>query len=45
MAVRESIGRFKYIEEDGIDQSYESILSEMKKEISILTSKGAEDDD
>lgn len=45
MAVRESIGRFKYIEEAKIDESYESILAEMKKEISILTSKGAEDDD
>ncbi|MDY2960183.1 MAG: V-type ATP synthase subunit A [Hornefia sp.] len=45
LEVRESIGRFKYIEEDKIDESYESILTEMKNEISILTSKGAEDDD
>lgn len=43
--VRETIGRFKYIEEEKITESYDEILSEMKKEIGDLVSKGAEDDD
>ncbi|MGN8728866.1 V-type ATP synthase subunit A [Hornefia butyriciproducens] len=43
--VRETIGRFKYIEEKDIDSSYEEILTEMKKEITDIVNKGAEDDD
>ena len=43
--VRESIGRFKYIEEEKIDASYDEILGELNKEVSDLISKEAEDDD
>ena len=45
LPVRESIGRFKYIEEDKIDAAFEEILTELKKAISDLISKEAEDDD
>ena len=45
LPVRESIGRFKYIEEEKIDQAYDEIQTELKKEIADLTSKEAEDDD
>lgn len=45
MEVRETIGRFKYVEEDRIDIAYEETLTEMKKEIADLISKEAEDDD
>ena len=45
MAVRETIGRFKYVEEEKIDAAYEETLAEMKKEIADLISKEAEDDD
>lgn len=34
MAVRESIGRFKYVHEEGIDTEYEKIEKELSKEIS-----------
>ena len=44
-AVRETIGRFKYVEEEKIDAAYEETLAEMKKEIADLISKEAEDDD
>ena len=43
--VRETIGRFKYIEEEKIDASYDEILAELNKEVSDLISKEAEDDD
>lgn len=45
LAVRETIGRFKYIEEEKVDRAYEDALGDMKKEISDLISKEAEDDD
>lgn len=45
LPVRESIGRFKYIEEEKIDQAYDEIQTELKKEIAYLISKEAEDDD
>ncbi len=45
LSVRETIGRFKYVEEDKVDQTFEETLAEMKKEISDLISKEAEDDD
>lgn len=43
--VRESIGRFKYVEEAGVDEAYEKIMDHMKKEIAALVSKEDEDDD
>ena len=45
LPVRETIGRFKYVEEDQVDEAYEEAMAEMKKEIAELISKGAEDDD
>ena len=33
LPVRESIGRFKYVEEDKIDDTYEAILSSLKRDI------------
>lgn len=45
LPVRETIGRFKYVEEDKIDSAYEETLAELKKEIADLISKEAEDDD
>lgn len=45
LPVRESIGRFKYIEEEKIEAAYEDIKAELHKEIADLISKGAEDDD
>ena len=43
--VRERIGRFKYTEEGQIDDLFEEIMAEMKKEISELAGKGDEEDD
>ena len=45
IVVREAIGRFKYIEEAKVNESYEEIMAEMKKELNDLISKEAEDDD
>ena len=45
LPVRESIGRFKYVEEKDIDEAYKNIMEEMRKSISALNSKEAEDDD
>ena len=45
LPVRESIGRFKYIEEKDIDEAYEKIMEEMKTSISALTIGEDEDDD
>ena len=45
LSVRETIGRFKYVEESKVDETYEETLAVMKKEISDLVSKEAEDDD
>ncbi len=45
LTVRESIGRFKYIEEKDIDASYEKLMEEMKKSISALTAMEGEEDD
>ena len=45
LPVRETIGRFKYIEEENIDASYEEIFAELRKEVADLVSKEAEDDD
>ena len=43
--MREKIGRFKYIEEEKIDDAFDGIMSEMKNEILELTGKGDEEDD
>ena len=43
--VRESIGRFKYIEEKDIDASFEQLMETMRTAISELVSKEAETDD
>lgn len=45
LPVRETIGRFKYVEEDKIDAAYEETLAQLKKEVADLISKEAEDDD
>ena len=45
LPVRESIGRFKYIEEKDIDASYDELMEEMKKSISALTAMEGEEDD
>lgn len=45
LSVREKIGRFKYIEEEKIDDAFDGIMSEIKNEILELTGKGDEEDD
>ena len=45
MPVRETIGRFKYIEESDIDASFDDIMLQLKKGMADLVSKEAEDDD
>ena len=45
MAVREKIGRFKYIEEEKIDESFDEIKKELKDELSELISGEDEDND
>ena len=45
LPVRETIGRFKYIEEEKIDAAYEQVEADMEKEIAELVSKEARDDD
>ena len=45
MAVREKIGRFKYIEEEKIDESFDEITKELKDELSELISGEDEDND
>ena len=42
---RESIGRFKYIEEEKIDASYEELLNAIKVALQNLVSEGERDDD
>ncbi|WP_324825488.1 V-type ATP synthase subunit A [Sinanaerobacter sp. ZZT-01] len=44
MPVRESIGRFKYVEEKEVDVYYKDILSELTKSVQELINKGGEDD-
>lgn len=43
--VREQIGRFKYVPENETKAVYEKIMADLKKEISDLVSKEAEEDD
>ena len=45
LPVRESIGRFKYVEEKSVDEAFDSAMDEMSRSISELTAKEAEDDD
>ena len=45
MDVREKIGRFKYIEESKIDESFDEIMAELKEEAENLTSGEAREDD
>ena len=45
LPVRETVGRFKYIEEENIDASDETIMNEMRQSISALTIGEDEDDD
>lgn len=40
LPVRESIGRFKYVEENKIDDTYEAILSSLKKRYYGTDEKG-----
>ena len=42
--VRESIGRFKYIEEKEIDAAFDQLMETMRAEISELVSKEETDD-
>ena len=42
---REEIGRFKYIEEDKIDERYEKLMEEMRSAINALVIEEAEGDD
>ena len=39
MQVRESIGRYKYTEENNIEQQYEKVKSDLIREISSLIGK------
>ena len=39
MAVREKIGRFKYVENDQIETEYEAVKEELAREISSLFGK------
>lgn len=45
LPVRESIGRFKYVEEKDTAKVYDEIMEELRKSIYALTAKEAEDDD
>lgn len=45
MSVRESIGRFKYVEENEVEVYYKGIMDELTKCVQKLISKGVEADD
>ena len=45
LTVREAIGRFKYVEEEKIDDTFDEIVDQMRAEIEELLKKEAEDDD
>ena len=45
MPIRETIGRFKYIEEATVDKQYETLMEELTQGIQHLISKGGELDD
>ena len=45
LPVRESIGRFKYIEEEKIDAAYEELMETMRNDLQELVSEEERDDD
>ena len=45
MPVRESIGRFKYVDEKEINVYYEEIMAELSKQVLEIVNKGVEQDD
>ncbi len=45
LSERESIGRFKYVEEAKVDETYDEIMNTMKQSIGDLTRGEADDDD
>lgn len=45
LPLRETIGRFKYIEEAQVDERYEEITADLDREIGALISSGGEQDD
>lgn len=45
LPVRESIGRFKYVEEKDVNTYYDEILAELTKNVQEIVSKGGEQDD
>mgnify|MGYP007044635770 FL=1 len=45
LPIRESIGRFKYIEEKDIDQSYDKLMEELRAGLAELVSMEVEADD
>lgn len=45
MSVRESIGRFKYVEEKEVDVYYSTIRNDLESAVIDLTNKGVEQDD
>jgi len=45
MPIRETIGRFKYVEESEVDKQFEVLMEELRKGIQELISQGGEQDD
>ena len=45
LPLREDIGRFKYLTEDMVDDNYEELMKELKKELNELVAKEAQDND
>lgn len=45
MPLRETIGRFKYVEEENVDGQYKALMEELINGIQQLISKGGEQDD
>jgi V/A-type H+-transporting ATPase subunit A len=45
MPIRETIGRFKYVEEAEVDKQFEALMEELTKGIQDLISQGGEQDD
>ena len=44
LPVRETIGRFKYVEEKDIQTAYENTVQELRKEVQDLINEGGEDE-
>ena len=40
LAVREKIGRFKYIKEENVDTEYNNVMKELEKEVLQASAKG-----